>query len=256
MQIFRELISYKEFLREFTMQQMRSRYRGSLLGFAWTLIVPFVILASLGFVFSYINKADMKSFWPFFLGGFVPWMFFSSAIGASMGSVVANAYFVTRIHAPKAVFPVAAYVMSLIEAVGFAASALVLLALFKHQFTTTLLFLPISAALLLPFVLGTCLLVSAANVFFRDVGFIWASTSMLMFFCTPIFFPLNALPAPVRPFFEANPLYPFVRLFQDPLLGTIPPADITVTAALYAGIVLALGASVFSRSEKSFYLYL
>ena len=183
-------------------------------------------------------------------------MFFASAIGSSVGSVVANAHFVTRIHAPKAVFPITSFIVSLIEGFALAVSALAMLVFFNHQFTVTVLFLPISLLVLLPFVFGACLLVSAANVFFRDVGFIWTAFSTLLFFCTPIFYPLSAMPAAARPIFEANPLYPFVRLFQDPILGTIPPADMIATAALYAIIVLTLGASVFSRSEKSFYLYL
>jgi ABC-2 type transport system permease protein len=256
LKLYNELVEYNQFLREFVLQQMRSRYRSSVLGFAWTLIMPLVTVASLGFVFAFISKADMRSFWPYFLGGFVPWTFFATAIGNSLGSVLANGHFVTRVYAPKVVFPFSAYLLALIEGAALAVAALVILALFGHQFHATLLFLPVSVAILLPFVLGVSLLVAAANVFFRDVSFLWGAFSTLLFFLTPIFYKLDVIPTPVRPLFEANPLYPIVRLFQDPLTGTLPPADIVTAAALYAAIALMIGAAVFKRSEKSFYLYL
>jgi ABC-type polysaccharide/polyol phosphate export permease len=256
MQIFRELMGYKEFLREFTLQQLRSRYRGSILGFAWTLLVPLASLAAFGFVFSFISRANMSTFWPFFVGGFVPWSFFLSALNNSVVSVVYNPHFVTRVYAPKAVFPASGFLIALIEGLAFAISAAMMLVLMGHPFHATIMFLPVAAAIFLPFALGACLLLSAANVFFRDIGFLWAASSTILFFSTPILYPIQAVPAGFRPLFEANPLYPMVRIFQDPLLGTLPPADITATAALYAVIMLTLGASVFSRSEKSFYLYL
>lgn len=253
--LYKELVEYRQFLREFVLQQMRSRYRSSVLGFAWTLIVPLVTLASIGFIFSFLNP-DMKSFWPYFLGGFVAWTLVSSAIGSCVGAIVGNMSFVTRIYAPKIVFPVGAFVVALIEGAAFALAALFLLALFGHHFATSAFFLPLSVAILLPFLLGVCLLVAAANVFFRDVGFIWTAFSTLLFMCTPIVYRLEAMPASVRPLLEANVLYPFIRLFQDPLIGSVPPADIAFTAAVYAAIMLLVGAAVFKRSQKSFYLYL
>lgn len=255
-QLYKELTDYKHFLREFVLQQMRSRYRGTMLGFAWTLIVPSFLIFTFGFVFSYVAKTDIKTFWPFFVGGYVPWLVFSNAVTASTGSVIGNPQFVTRIYAPKAVFPVAAFALALIEGAALAIAALMALAFFGHNFTLTVLFLPVSVAILLPFVLGSSLLVAAATVFFRDVAFIWAALSSLLFFCTPILYQITAMPATARPIFEANPVYPIVRIFQDPLLGTLPPVDITLTAAMYSVIVLVLGASVFKRSERSFYLYL
>ena len=256
MHVFSELVTYKQFLREFTLQQLRSRYRGSVLGFGWSLLVPFATIATFGFVFAYLNRANMQIFWPFFIGGFVPWNFFALSIGVSVVSIVGNPQFITKTYAPKAVFPVAAFLTSLIETIALFISAFIILAVFGYKFPATVLFMPVSLAILMPFVLGACLLLAAANVFFRDVAFIWTALQTLLFFLTPILYSVESLPPNMRPLFEANPLYPFVRLFQDPLLGTLPPGDLTATAALYAAIMLTLGASVFSRTQKSFYLYL
>jgi ABC-type polysaccharide/polyol phosphate export permease len=120
-----------------------------------------------------------------------------------------------------------------------------------------MLFLPISAAILIVFVAGICYLFASINVFLRDFGFIWTSVSILWFFCSPIFFPLSQLTPAHRKYFELNPFLPFLQLFQDPISkGVLPSVEAIAISTVYAVVLLFVGSTVFARSQKSFYAYL
>src|SRR6266511_3528312 len=95
---FREILEYKEFLWQFTAQQLRSRYRASVLGFFWTLLNPTLICLALGVVFSYINSWDMRTSGLFFFAGYIPWSFAVNATNGATGSIVGNTFYVNRIY--------------------------------------------------------------------------------------------------------------------------------------------------------------
>jgi ABC-2 type transport system permease protein len=252
----REVLDYRQFLREYTLMQFRSRYRSSALGFAWTLLVPLATLASFSFVFFFISGVRSREFGPFFFGGFLMWSLMAAAAPAAIMSIVGSPQYITRIHAPKSVFPVSAFIVAAVEFLAFGVAVLLILAALRVPLGPTVALLPISVLIYAPFVLGICFLFASANVFFRDFAFLWTSLNMLWLFLTPVFYRLESVPPTLRPLFEANPLYPFSRLFQDPLLGRVPSGDLYAAALLYSALALMVGIAVFRRTENRFYLYL
>ncbi len=253
----REIMAYRDFLREFTMQTLRSRYRGSVLGFFWTLLNPLLIIGSLSFVFSYINHADLRTFGVYFFSGYVPWMFFVAATTTATSSIVGNAHYVTRIYLPKAIFPVWAMLINLTDVFAGMAILFVLMVIQQAAFTPALAILPISLLLLLVFVLGLSFLLGAISVFLRDFQFLWVSVTFLWFFCSPILYPITSIPEGPRSYFVLNPIIPFLELFQYPVSkGILPPAETWMLSVSYSVVALIVGVFFFARSQDSFYLYL
>lgn len=252
-----ELVDYRDFLREVVTQQIRTRYRSSVLGVVWTLLNPLLLLAVLAFVFAYLNRMDVKQYVPYFFGGYIPWLFFTRSADQAVNSIVGNASLVTRIRVPKSVFPVAGVGVGLID---LAATLLItppLLVIVGAPVHPEIVLAPLAAIPLIMFTVGIALMFATFNVYLRDFGILWTNVSFLWFFLTPILFYVRDLPPHVRRIIEANPIIPFIRLFQDPIaFGRIPPPDVWVTAFLYAAITLIFGASIFERLQKRFYQYL
>ncbi len=248
---------HREFLKEHVLQTLRSRYRGSVLGFLWTLLNPLMICVAFGFVFSRLNRVNIEEFLPHFLAGYLPWMFF---VGASVGANIAitgNASYVSRVYVPKGIFPLSVVLVNLVDFLaGLAAFFIVLLIAFPHKLHATAAFLPVSLAILFVFVTGVALLFATINVFFRDFQFLWGTISFIWFFLLPILFTPANTPVAVRNLYQFNVMYPMIRLFQDPLAnGVLPPADILGLSVAYALITLVAGSAAFFRWQREFYMY-
>ncbi|HYO79768.1 MAG TPA: ABC transporter permease, partial [Bryobacteraceae bacterium] len=240
----------------FTVKEFRSRYRASILGLLWTVLLPLATVFALGFMLFFISRANPREWGAAFLGGYLAWSLMLTATSIAVGSIVANSVYVSRIYAPKGIFPLSAFLVGAVEFVAFFFAVSLLLVCMGGTIYPTFALLPLATLVYAPFVLGCCYLLAVANVFWRDTTFIWAALSTLWFFFTPILYPITAVPAQYRPLFEANPLYPFVLLFQNIFLGTVPPAELWITAMIIGVLTLAVGASLFRRNEERFYLYL
>jgi ABC-type polysaccharide/polyol phosphate export permease len=251
-----ELFSYREFLKQIVLQQMRSRYRGSVLGFLWTLLNPLLVFAILSFIFSYLNGWDLRTSGVYFFAGYVPWMFFNNATNGAPYAIVGNTLYVTRIYAPRLVFPIS---LTAVNAVDLAAGMCVLFAmalLMGAPVSSAWAIIPAGAVLLVVFTAGLCLLFAATGVFLRDFQFLWSNLSFLLFFLSPILFPLERIPQPARAILELNPVLPFLQLFQEPLIHGRLPWGAIPKAVILAGASVTLGYAAFTRTERRFYLYL
>jgi ABC-type polysaccharide/polyol phosphate export permease len=254
---FQELIEYREFLKQFVLQTLFSRYRSSVLGFFWTLLNPLLSCLVLSVVFSYINKADLRTFGPYFFSGYMPWIFFVAATANGTACIVANSPYVNRVYLPKVIFPIWAATLSTVDLVASIFVLFGLMFAIKAPFTPALLMLPVSMFLLIVFSLGLCFLFGALNVFVRDFQYLWGALTFLWFFFSPILFPLANIPAGPRVYFAMNPMVSFLQLFQDPISkGLLPPGTVVLQASIYAVVSLVVGTVYFVRSQRSFYLYL
>ena len=254
---FQDVIDHREFVKELVHHSLRARYRGSFLGFLWTLLTPLLFFISFTFVFSFINRADMRTFGIYFFSGYVPWAFFVAAASQATISVLSYAHLITRIRTPKMVYPAVVVIANCIDFLAGLFLIFVLMYLLGTPFTAALAILPLSFLLLLVFVAGMSYAFAAINVFMRDFSFIWNSINIIWFFCTPILYPIDRIPPHVRPYFELNPILPFIRMFQEPVCnGVLPSADTVLLAGTYAALAFVFGTSLYLKSQKSFYRYI
>ena len=236
------------------LRDLRVRYRGSLLGYLWSMMNPLLFMAVLSFVFSHLMRfKSIENFSAFLLSGILVWNLFGQSVGAGVNSIVANGALLRKVKVPIMVFP-AAVVGSVFINFCLALIPYFFLAMWGGvKPTIWLLSLPF---LLLPFVVftyGITVFVASLNVRFRDVGHVMEPALQILFYATPIVYPLSILPEKYHVFAWLNPITPFVTNARAVLYEGGAPAfgSVAVTYGL-AVVALMLGASVYRKMRYTF----
>jgi ABC-type polysaccharide/polyol phosphate export permease len=232
--------SHRELIRNLVVKDLKLKYRGSILGFMWSLANPLLLILVYSFVFGQILRGGPPNFAYFIMIGILPWNFFAQSLMMSTGSIVDNGTLIRKVALPMEVFPLATVLFN------FAQFVLALLVFFPMTFLffkvplslSWLGFLPVLALQVL-FTLGCCFVVSTATVFYRDIRHFTEILLMLLFWLTPIIYDFRSVPASLRSVLYLNPLTYFVLAYQDALYRNRFPA------AENLGILLILSALAF-----------
>jgi lipopolysaccharide transport system permease protein len=248
------LYRHRQLIAALTARDLKARYRGSLLGYFWSLANPLLLLAVYTLVFTKFFPQQVVSPYPLFLfSGILPWTFFSAATLESTSSISANAGLIKKVMFPAEALPL---VVVLSHLVHFALAVPILLAatlafaaLGKFTISATILLAPVLMLLQTLFVAGIAMTVSSASVLFRDLRDIVANLMQLGFFVTPIIYLIDNIPSRgLRAVLRMNPMTPFVVSYQDILFfGRLPNLSDAVLMVAYAVGSLALGFFVFDR---------
>jgi lipopolysaccharide transport system permease protein len=264
----RRLSAYRELTWMLTWRDIRVRYKHSMLGAAWAVIPPVMMMGIFTFVFGTVSQLDPQTltghaslpYSLFALSGLVPWTFFANSLQAATISLVSNRQLITKIYFPREVFPIAAVGSAFID---FLISTVVLIAfaLFVHfrggpwrfELGWAMLCLPIVVLVQLAFTIGLGLLLSMANLFYRDVGFLFRSFIQLWMFVTCVVYQLEPAAKWKQAVIQLNPMTPIIRAYRDCLLMNRNPFDWNFIQASFISVgILALGWLWFSRREFDF----
>lgn len=252
----RALVAYRGLLRGLVQRDLTVKYKGSILGVAWSLLHPLVMVAVYTLAFRYVVRVPIERFPLFLLSGLLPWMFFTSALSAATGSVADNGTLVRKVAFPRVVLPLAAVASALVQ----------FLLMYTVLVPTALVMgagLSLSWAALVPVVLlqaaftaGLGLLMATAYVFVRDARHLLDVALQVWFWLTPVVYAASLAPETLRRWLQLNPMMHFVTAYQQivtqhavPSLATF--ALLTVMAALS----LSVGWTVFGRAQKRFAEY-
>ena len=250
------VFEYRDFFKQFVLQQLRQRYQSSILGFLWTLLNPLLVYGCFCIIFSYLNHWDLKAFGIYFFSGYMAWTFFSTASLSAADSVVANASYVTRVYVPKVVFPLACVAVNLVDLLASFLILGILMFFLGAKFSLALLILPVSALLLTVFVCGVGLITAVWTVFLRDFKHLFASLIFIWFFFCPILYRASTVPPEAQRYFRLNPMLPFIQLFQVPIsAGAFPAWSDLIASTVIAIVTLSVGAVFFMKRESRFYYY-
>lgn len=249
----REIADHRQLLWLLTRRDLQVRYRGSVLGFLWTLIKPLILLAVYYVILGQVLGAarGIENFGIYVFSGLTIYMLFSESLGASTGSIVANGGLVKKIYLPREIFPLAAvggasfmFLMQLAVLIG----AVMVFQQWPEP-TGLLYFLP-SVALILIYVVGIGLLLSALNVYLRDVQYITEILLTLMMWGSPIVYSWQMvkevmvrfdIPSWLLEVYTNNPLTLAVLGFHRALWSGGTPADYPEDLALRMGIAGVVG---------------
>src|SRR4029453_6173886 len=238
-------------------RELRSKYRGSVLGLAWTLINPIVLMFAYWLTFSIILRAVSADHYPLFLlSGLLVWIFFQSAIQMSCSSLLGHANLVKQVRLPRQLLPVSVVATNLVTMLVMLAIVLPLNLLVIPETRTTYwaappLFIPLTAL-----VTGFAIVLASATVIFRDIEHLIATVLLPWFILTPIFYPFSEMPGisdhPKLPdvIYYGNPVAPIVSAIRDPLFfGVLPKLGDVVYSFGVALAALAVGSLVFRRID-------
>ena len=247
------LIRYKELLIQFTSRAIKTRYKRSFLGVAWTMLNPLLTMIVLTLVFSALLRFSVQNYAVHVLAGLVIWSFFSSTTHSAMGEMIWSGSLLGRIYVPKSVFAVSATLTGLVN-LGLALIPLFAIALVMDvPIRPAILVMPLAIALLALFSLGIGLLLATAAVYFADMLPVYEVLLTLWMYCTPIIYSLDIIPPHLVWVFKLNPLYYMVELFRQPLMdGVIPEARMWIVAAGFALTTLILGGLIFTSKSNEY----
>ncbi len=266
----REILRYKELLVNLTRKELKVKYRNSALGFVWSLLNPILVMIVFTVVFSFILRFDLgtRGNFPFhLLAALLPWNFFSQSVQLASGGIVGNAPLVRKVYFPRAVLPLSVIGANL---VGFAIemgvfivflTVFAILGYFPYPFYLYLVFLVVLVPALVAFTVGLSLLVSAVNVFFRDIEHLISILILVWFYASPVIYPFGMVVKsagqrglPWLPLvYKLNPMASLIICFRDIFYWTKMPSLTLMAYVVVSGFgMLTIGYWLFTRYEPDF----
>jgi ABC-2 type transport system permease protein len=261
------VFSARELLWNFTLRELRSKYRRSFLGWTWSMLNPLATVGIYWFVFGLVFRAPpplgdpsgIHSFALFLLCGLIPWNFFSLICNLGMGSIAANAGLVRRVAFPREVLVFANVLHACVQVAIELTLLCIVMVIAGSPLLPWLPLILLTAMLLAVFGAGFALALSALSVYFRDMGYLWSIAIQVWFFATPIVYlpsyvsDHEDIPSWVVTVLEANPMAGFIRVFRRLLYDGGAPGAITyLGVTVTAFVTLALGWMIFTRLEPRF----
>jgi ABC-2 type transport system permease protein len=264
-----EIFRHREMLGLLVRRDLKSRYKDSFLGFIWTLIRPITQLLIYYIALGKFLGAEhgVPNFAIYIYSGLTVWGLFSEIITAGTASVVSNSGLLKKVYLPREVFPIASVGAALFN---FVVQLLVLFAATlltgTFSFSPDLLYAIPSILVIVAFGTGLALLLSAANVYLRDVQYLVEVGLLIFFWASPIVYPWRTVahalgPGPLLDAYTDNPItlavLGFQRAFWSHPAGGTPdsPTDLLLRliVAIFVGLVLmVLFHLVFSRLQGDF----
>ena len=257
----RALVTHRQLLQDFAWRELRSRYKGSVLGFGWNFAIPLLNLAVFYLLFGVLlgqrprTGTGEQNYAIFLFVGLLPWTFFANSLGAGASSIIANGAIVKKVRLPLQLLPAASVLSSLANFLLSMIVLFVVLAIFGPRHLEGLPYLPPLLVIQIVMNLGFAYLLAAANVFFRDVQHILGILLTAWYFLTPVLFSVQIVAdrPTERELLYLNPMTAIVVAYQRALLDGLPPEwERLAYSALFAGAIFALGFWYFRRSKDSF----
>jgi ABC-type polysaccharide/polyol phosphate export permease len=259
MTTYLDLYRYRELFGSLFRRDLRAKYKGSVLGLAWSLAHPIVLMLVYLLVFSVMLKiqtADYEHYWLFLLAGLPVWVFFATSLQSASRSLLENANLIRKVRFPRQLLPLSTVATQLVSFAVMLAIVVALSLIYVPEARDTVwLAIPL-AALAVCLVAGLSLAVASLNAVYRDVEHLVAALLLPWFFLTPVLYSLEAIPGVrdhprlVDLVHYGNPLTPAIEAVRDPLFfGRLPAAGDAVYLLVSALLALVLGAFVFSRVD-------
>jgi ABC-type polysaccharide/polyol phosphate export permease len=252
-ELCRSVLAHRELIGILVAKNLKLRYRGSLLGFCWTLLNPLLLMLVYTLVFSVYFRLDIDRYPAFLFSGLLPWIWFSSSLQQGVTCILDGAGLVTRSRFPAEVLPVVALTANTVNFLFTLPLLFVFLLVFHVTLGLPVLLLPVLIGLQYLLTLGPVLILAPVNVHFRDLQHIILHLLTVGQFLTPIFYPASLIPESLRPWTFLNPLAVLFGAFQDVLyFNRLPPWPPLLGLLALAIVMLVVSAAVFARYQKTF----
>jgi lipopolysaccharide transport system permease protein len=253
----RELWQFRELLWFLALRDLKVRYKQTVLGAAWAVLQPFLMMVVFSVFFGRLAGLDQRTgnipYPVFAFCALVPWQLFSYALTQCSNSVINEQRLLTKVYFPRLLVPLAPLLSALVD---FAIGLVLLLGMMLYYDVTpgpAVLLLPLFVLFALLAALAVGLWLSALNALYRDVRYTIPFLTQFWLFATPIAYPISIVPEQWRWAYGLNPMVGVVEGFRWALLGEAQPAWGALAVSAGAVVVLVLGGLFyFRRMEKTF----
>lgn len=261
MAMFTSLWRNRELILQMTRREVAGRYRGSLLGLAWSFLNPLLMLIVYTFVFSVVFKArwgaagneSKADFAILLFAGMIVFGLFAESVNRAPGLIVSNVNYVKKVVFPLEILALVSLGSVFFHSLVSLVVLLVMQIVVNHSLPWTSVFFPL---VLLPLVLasmGVTWFLAALGVYVRDVGQITSVFTTVLMFLSAVFYPLSALPENAQVWLRLNPLVLIITESRNVLIFGSLPDWLSLGIALLAGFgMAAAGFWSFQKMRRGF----
>jgi lipopolysaccharide transport system permease protein len=253
---WRELWQYRELFYFFSWRDIKIKYKQTVLGFLWAVLQPLIMMLIFTFFFGKaLNVPSQNLPYPVFVfSGLLIWNTFSSGLTNAANSMVNNSQIIKKIYFPRLIIPVSSILVALFDFLMAFVLFISLLLFFKQPVGLQAIWCwPAALIISMIATLGPGSWLAALNVKYRDFRYIIPFLVQVLFFLTPVLYPISMLGHPLlRYVLVASPMYAAVELFRAPLTG-VSPDPVLIGISLCSGFIfLLIGLIYFKRTEDFF----
>ena len=259
--LLRSLWRNRGLITQMTRREVLGRYKGSVMGLAWSFFNPILMLTVYTFVFSVVFKSrwgvagneSKTQFAVVLFVGMIVHGLFAEVINRAPGLIPSNVNFVKKVVFPLDILPVVTIGAALFHSLVSLGVLMAAFVLFNGYLNWTVLFIPFVLLPLIILTLGVAWSLASLGVFLRDLGQTTGIITMIMLFFSPIFYPVTALPVRLRPWIMANPLTFIIEQAREVLIWGHLPNWMGLGIYTLAAIAVAwLGYAWFQKTRKGF----
>jgi lipopolysaccharide transport system permease protein len=251
---WKELWAYRELLYVLTMRDIKVRYKQTVLGFAWAIIQPFMMMVVFSVFFGRLAQMPSDGFpYPIFVyAALLPWTFFANSISSSANSLVGSANLVSKVYFPRLIIPLSSVGSGLVDFAIAGGILLVLMVYYGVGWTSNLFMVPILVIAAAFTALGVGTFLAALNVAYRDFRYVVPFLVQFWMFATPVVYPASLVPREWQWALYLNPMAGVIEGFRSAFLGR--PFDVPgiLLSLAIAGMLFAAGTAYFGKVERRF----
>jgi len=251
---FRELWNYRELLRFLVVRDIKVRYKQTVLGGLWAILQPFMNMIVFTIFFGHLAKipSDHLPYPIFVYTALLPWQFFSTGIGSSGNSLVANSHLISKVYFPRMIIPAASLGAGCLDFI-IAFFILVLMMIYYGIYPGAGIFLfPVLMTLVAVSALGIGMILAALNVAYRDFRYVIPFLVQFWLFATPVIYPVSIVPPQWRWVINLNPMAGLITGIRSSLLNQ-PLSWIDMMISGTVGVALfVIGIFYFKKMERRF----
>lgn len=254
--MLRGLWAYRGFVLSSIKNEFVTRFARSKLGGFWMILQPLSQVLIYALILSAVLSAKLPgiesqyAYAIYLTAGFLGWMLFSEIIGRCLNLFIEQGNLMKKMKFPKITLPTIVVGSALLNNVMLLVAILVVFAALGHFPTVQLLWLPVLSIAMIALALGLGLVLGILNVFIRDIGQAVPILLQVMFWFTPIVYPISIIPERLQQLIVFNPIYPIIRGYQEVLVYGRAPHLGQVTLILVVGLaILAFGLFLFRRAS-------
>jgi len=251
---FKEIYKYRELLKTNIKKDIRGKYKASFLGVLWSFINPLLQVLVYAIVFPYIMRVQTPNYLIFLICGIIPWTWFTYSLSNGTTSITNNANLIKKVYFPREILPISIVTSGLINFLISCIIILIFVLLGGVGLSWHLVFLPLIALCQYVFTLAIVFLLSAFNVYVKDVEYMVVFLLNIFFYATPILYSVDMFNGSwLSWIFKLNPMAHFINAYRDIFyVHQIPQINNLVIILGICAIVLVICYGIFNKLEKRF----
>ena len=254
--MLQKLKRHQFLFEELVKRDFKKKYKRTVLGMAWSILSPLLLLLVMKLVFTQFFGRNMEHYTTYLFCGNLVFSYFSESTREGMASLMGNAKIFTKVNVPKYLFLFAKNTQTLINFGLTLVVFFVFCVLDGITFTWKFFLLLYPITMLLMFNIGVGLILSALFVFFRDIQYLWTVFTQLLMYMSAIFYTIDNYSYTVQCLFLLNPVYLFIRYFRKIVIdATIPTVWFHLLMLADVVIVLGIGCWMYKKYNHRFLYY-